>query len=151
MKKQILSLAILCGVFSQSALAESSASSLNLSTEVVPSCEMIFSKDNITFPLEVVSPQGLFNKVYAIFYTITCSKGVVYNLKSSSEQKVGEGPYMYLLGPNGSKIQYLPVVAGFTGTATGLAEQKQFRISVPYGQYVEPGTYTDNITIILTY
>lgn len=138
------------------AFAENLTTSINLSTEVEASC-VFEASDSIV--LEYV-PSTKTLEFYSM--GITCTKGTSYFMELSAG---GSNDQMNrkMKNANNHTLSYavsqentgLRWGAGdmyrIGGTGSGLKDTVKARVIIPALQYVEPGTYTDDLIITLTY
>lgn len=141
------------------ASAASTGTTFNVTTEVQPSCQV--SATNLAFG--VYNPANLSNQLASSTLTVVCSLGTPYtvslNYGSNAQgngRRMGNGPkrIQYELYRDATRTQVFGTVAdtlGTSGVGTGSAQVHTVYGSIPAAQNVEPGSYSDQVTVTLDY
>lgn len=94
--------------------------------------------------------------------TVNCTSGLAYEVGTNSGQHQGSGNYNWnMLGPGGALLHYLmfrdsartqpwgnsPHFDTVDSTGSGSAQTITIYTTLPGGEYVAPGSYTDSVTV----
>lgn len=162
MKKLKLSLLAIVAAMSSSAFAGSTSANFQVNATVQPTC--VITATNVDFGAITPAATGSVPSTGTV--TTTCTKTTAYTLTLSSgsgsitSRKMSgatagnlDGLLYNIYKDSGRTIVFGDGTSGqtITGLGTGVAETTTIYGSVDLNQYIRPDTYSDSLTVTLTY
>lgn len=157
--KKIISLISLC-LLPFLSMAENKTANMTASVSLSPACTI--AVDDVDFGVYT----HRFDNVRLSNLAVLCSKGVsgtISAVKSANSSTI-RYRYMTTAAQDSEKLQYEMALAGkktlgdgttdtetIAVTGTGEKQNSWLGFSIIRGQYIRPGNYSDNVTLLLTY